>query len=252
MIRAGALPAAVAIVLLIAWEAGVRLGFIDALLFTPPTTIGATVVKLFSNGILGIHLAATAWRVGLAVAIGGGAGLVLGVAMGSSFRMRRAVDPFVAALHPVPKIAILPLIMVIFGIGDLSLVIVIATGAFFPILINTMAGVAQIHPVHHDVAQLYRAGRLMRFRRVVLPGSAPSILAGLRLALNTALLIAIAVEIVAAREGLGAMIWLSWTTLRTEEIYVAIAMTIAFGLAVNGLISLITRWAVPWHANGTA
>ena len=87
----------------------------------------------------------------------------------------------------------------------------------------------------------------MRMRRVVVPGAAPSVLAGLRLALNTALLIAVAVEMIAARQGLGSMIWLSWTTLRTEEIYVAIAVTIAFGLAVNAAISLITRVAVPWQ-----
>ena len=241
------MPVIVGLVLLAAWEAGVRAGAIDSLHFSAPTTIAATTWRLLGNGVLLGHIGASALRVGLAVLVGGGAGLLLGVVMGSSTRLRAVVDPFIGALPPVPKIAILPLIMVIFGIGNVSLIIVIATGAFFPMVINTMAGVAQINPVHHDVAALYGASPWMRMRRVVIPGAAPSVLAGLRLALNTALLIAVAVEMIAARQGLGSMIWLSWTTLRTEEIYVAIAVTIAFGLAVNGAISLVTRLAVPWQ-----
>lgn len=88
--------------------------------------------------------------------------------------------------------------------------------------------------------------------RVVLPGAAPSVLAGLRLALNTALLITVAVEMVAARSGLGAMIWMAWTTLRTEEIYVALVATVVFGLAVNLTVSLISRYALPWLREETA
>jgi ABC-type nitrate/sulfonate/bicarbonate transport system permease component len=240
-------PVIVAVVLLGLWEGGVHVGAIDPLLFTAPSTIAATSWRLLGNGVLLGHIGATALRVGSAVLIGGCAGLLLGVAMGSSPRMRIAIDPFIGAFHPVPKIAVLPLIMVIFGIGNVSLIIVIATGAFFPMVINSMAGVTQIHPVHHDVAALYGAGPSMRLRRVIIPGAAPSVLAGLRLALNTALLIAVAVEMIAARQGLGSMIWMSWTTLRTEEIYVAIGVTIAFGIAVNGAISLITRIAVPWE-----
>lgn len=243
-------PLLVTAVLLATWEVGVRIGAIDALLFTPPTTIARTTGRLLANGVLLDHLGVTALRVGLAVLTGGGTGLLLGIAMGCSTKLRAAIDPFIAGLHPVPKIAILPLIMVIFGIGNASLIIVIATGAFFPMLINTMGGVAQIAPVHHDVATLFRANRWTTLRRVVIPGSAPAVLAGLRLAMNTALLIAVAVEMIASRQGLGAMIWLSWTTFRTEEIYVAIAATVAFGLLVNGLISMLMRFALPWQQRG--
>ena len=247
-----AIPLAATTLLLGLWELGVRLEVVDALHFPAPSTIARTTWRLTQEGVLTRHLAATASRVAWSVLIGGSAGLLLGVAMGRSARLRAAVDPFVAALHPVPKIAILPLIMVIFGIGDVSLVIVIATGAFFPMLITTMTGVAQINPIHDDVARLHRASTARVMFRVVLPASAPSVLAGLRLALNTALLITIAVEMVAARTGLGSMIWLGWTTLRTEEIYVALAMTILFGLAVNLVISAITYFALPWQRGGEA
>jgi NitT/TauT family transport system permease protein len=167
--------------------------------------------------------------------------------MGLSDRVRGALDPFVGALHPLPKIAVLPLLLVIFGIGDLPLILIIAAGVTFPMLINTMAGVSQIDPIHLDVARIHRAGRWMVVRRVVIPAAAPSVLAGLRLALNTALLIAIAVEMVAASSGLGEMIWMSWTTFRIENIYVAVFTTIAFGLGVNLLITLLTRIWIPWQ-----
>jgi len=182
--------------------------------------------------------------------IGGAAGLVLGLVMGRSRAVRAVMDPFVAALHPLPKIAVLPLIMVILGIGDASRVAVIAGGAFFPLLINTMSGVDQINPIHLDVAHNYGAGQLKVFRRVLLPGAAPSIMAGLRLALNTALLLTIAVEMISARDGLGGMIWMAWSTLRVEEIYVALVLTIVLGLLINVVLAGLDRVLLPWqHGN---
>lgn len=244
--------ALIAIAVLALWEFGVRAGFIEALHFPPPTTIAATVGRLLASGRLQEHTLTTLMRVGLGVGIGGTLGFGLGLAMGRSARWRAALDPLVGALHPLPKIAILPLIMVLFGIGDLTLIVVIAAGSFFPMVINTVAGVTQINPIHFDIARIHRATRMRVMLRVVLPGSAPSVLAGLRLALNTALLITVAVEMVAARRGLGAMIWMAWTTLRTEEIYVALLATVVFGLAVNLALSLIARFAMPWQRAETA
>jgi len=240
-------PLLIAIILLVAWQIGATRGFIDSLHFPPPSTIARATWSTLADGSLLTHLGATTVRILWAVAIGGFLGMVLGVAMGLSDRVRGALDPFVGALHPLPKIAVLPLLLVIFGIGDLPLILIIAAGVTFPMLINTMAGVSQIDPIHLDVARIHRAGRWMVVRRVVIPAAAPSVLAGLRLALNTALLIAIAVEMVAASSGLGEMIWMSWTTFRIENIYVAVFTTIAFGLGVNLLITLLTRIWIPWQ-----
>ena len=107
-----------------------------------------------------------------------------------------------AAAHPIPKIAILPLVLIVFGIGETSKIVLIAVAAFFPMLINTMAG-CDIHPRHFEVAKNHGAGPLV-FRRVLWPGSLPLALAGARLALNTALVITVAVELLTARQGLGA------------------------------------------------
>jgi NitT/TauT family transport system permease protein len=240
-------PLSIAILILVAWQIAASRGLIDALHFPAPTTIAGATWKALADGSLLADVAATSLRILWAVVIGGGLGMIIGVAMGMSDRLRAILDPFVGALHPLPKIAVLPLMMVVFGIGDLSLIVIIAAGAFFPMLINAMAGVSQIDPIHIEVARLHRAGRWLVWRRVLVPAAAPSVLAGLRLSLNTALLIAVAVEMVAADSGLGDMIWMSWTTFRIENIYVAIFATVVFGLGVNLLITAMTNIWVPWQ-----
>lgn len=243
-------PLVVAIILFVVWQVAAMSGLIDTLLFPAPTTIAQATGSMVADGSLLAEFAATAVRMLWAVAIGGSLGMAFGVVMGLSDRVRRALDPFVGALHPLPKIAVLPLMLVIFGVGDLTLIVIIAAGVFFPMLINTMTGVSQIDPIHLDVARLHRAPRWLIIRRVVVPAAAPSVLAGLRLSLNTALLIAIAVEMVAANSGLGSMIWMSWTTFKIEQIYVALLTTIAFGLGVNRFISLLGWIWIPWQSKG--
>ena len=242
-----AVPPVIAVVLLLVWQVASTRGAIDSLHFPAPTTIAHATWSAVVDGSLLSELRATAVRIAWAVGTGGLLGMAVGVAMGLSEGVRRVLDPFVGALHPLPKIAVLPLMLVVLGIGELPLIVIIAAGVFFPMLINTMAGVSQIDPIHRDVARLYGAGRWLVMHRVVVPAAALSVLAGLRLSLNTALLIAVAVEMVAADSGLGDMIWMSWTTFRIENIYVAMLATIAFGLCVNLLISLLTRLLVPWQ-----
>ena len=157
-----------------------------------------------------------------------------------------------AAAHPVPKIAILPLIMIIFGVGELSKRIVVAAAAFFPLLVNTMAAVRQIPPIYFEVAANYGATVTKVFTRVVIPGSLPLMLAGVRLALNVALLLTIAVELVAAQEGLGKMVWLAWETLRTENLYAGLAVISALGISFNFVLHRLASRLVPWQVERTA
>jgi len=246
------LSAAFVVVALAVWEWQVRTGGLSALFFPAPSAITLILVRLLTNGELAIHLSATLSRLFLGFALGGLPGLILGLAMGSSRRLRVLVDPFIAAAHPVPKIGVLPLIMIIFGIGEASKVVVIAVASFFPMLINTAAGVRQIHPIYFEVAENYGARMIQVFARVVLPGSLPLVLSGLRLALNTALLLAIAVELVAAQEGLGAMIWFAWETLRTEELYATLAVAAALGIGFNFVVQRLTIKLVPWQVEREA
>jgi len=166
--------------------------------------------------------------------------------MGLSPGIRRFADPFVAAAHPIPKIAILPIVMVFLGIGEVSKIAMSALSVFFPLLINTMTGVRQISPIHFDVAKSYGATRWKLFTRVVVPAAMPMILSGLRIGLNMALVVTISVEIVTASVGLGALIWLSWETLRIDVLYAALVVTAAFGILFNLLTQFLLVRLVPW------
>lgn len=241
------LPLAIAIAILVIWEAGGRLGVIPALFFPAPSTIAGTMGRLIANGKLPTNLGATLFRMLSGLVLGGSIALVLGLAMGASSRLRALIDPFIAATYPIPKLAVFPLIMIIFGIGETSKLIVIALSTFFPMLINTVAGVRQISPIYLEVADNYGANLFQIFTRVTLPGSLPMVLAGLRLAFNTSLLITIAVELVAAQKGIGAMIWLAWETLRTEELYASLFVVVTMGIGFNWLLNYLTARLVPWQ-----
>lgn len=234
------------------WEWLIRAGRISPLFFPPPTEIVRDFVKMLKGGELSLHLRATAIRLTLGFLLGGIPGLFLGWIMGLSNSLRNFVDPIIAALHPIPKISILPLFMILLGIGELSKVVVIAVAAFFPMLINTMAGVRQINPIHFDVATSYRASWMQKFKKIVFPASLPLVMVGIRLAANAALLLTIAVELITAQEGLGSIIWLSWQTLRTENMYISLVVIALFGIGMNLLLQYFTRVLIPWQASPNA
>jgi NitT/TauT family transport system permease protein len=243
----GAVPAVVALGALALWEALVRTGVVGPLWFPAPTRIAARFGELTASGELGRHFGVTLSRLLPGVVLGGVPGLLLGLSMGWSARLRTVVDPFVAAFHPVPKLAILPLIMVLVGIGETSKVLLVAVASFFPMAINAMAGVRHISPLHFEVAENYGARRFQVLRRVVLPASLPFSLSGLRLALNSGFGATIGSEIVTAREGLGAMMWLAWEVLRVADIYVALVVISLIGVGFNQLVLLLLRRLVPWQ-----
>jgi NitT/TauT family transport system permease protein len=244
--REGWLTALIILFIAVAWELGVSFGWLSSLFFPPPSVIISTLIRLIINHKLVDHTGITLWRVFLGLVLGGVPGLILGLILGWSPRLYRLINPFVAATHPIPKIAILPLVMIIFGIGESSKTVVIALTAFFPLLLNTAAGVQQISPIHFEVAKNYGATLTKIFTRVIFPGSLPLILTGLRLSLNLALLVSIAVELVSAQKGLGAMIWLAWQTLRTEELYASLIMIGLLGILFNFFLQRVAVYLVPW------
>lgn len=229
------------------WELASWASIISPLFFPAPSMVIETIFRLFANGELTDNLLATLARLLSGFLLGSLVGLALGITMGWSAATRQVMDPLIAAVHPVPKISIFPLIMIIFGIGALSKTIVIAIAAFFPMVINTMAGVRQISPIYFEVASNYGARPWQVFRHVILPGSSPMILAGVRLALNLSLSITTAIELLMGRNGLGSMIWLSWQTLRIEELYAAVFCLAMIGVSIRLLVNFLASRLVPWQ-----
>ena len=235
-----------------AWELASWTNLIAPLFFPQPTVIIETMARLFGDGELTGNLLATIRRLLSGFFLGGAIGLSLGIAMGWSAAARQVMDPLIAAVHPVPKISIFPLIMIVFGIGALSKTIVVAIAAFFPMVINTMAGVRQIPPIYFEVASNYGARPWQVFRHVILPGSSPMILAGVRLALNLSLSITTAIELLMGRDGLGSMIWLSWQTLKIEELYAAIFCLAMIGISIRLVVNFLANQLVPWQESNAA
>ena len=235
------------VLILACWELGSRAGVISPMFFPAPSRIALALSGMATDGRLFKDLAATLYRVAVGLSIGVGLGLPLGLLMGWNPGVRALVDPMVGATHALPKIAIYPILMVLFGIGDGSRVALVALGAFFPMLINSMTAVRQIDPRYFEVARSYGAHRNRILSEVIWPGSLPLVLAGFRLALNGALLLGIAAELLTARQGLGGMIWMAWQTFRTEELFAALFVTGLLGVSFNGLTDLLVRILVPWR-----
>ncbi len=233
-------------VLLGIWEVLVRTGLVPSLLTPPPSAILQALWGMARDGVLQPHLAATILRLAVGLGVGATVGVTLGLAMGWIGPLRRALDPLVAALHPIPKIAIFPLLIVVLGIGEKSKIAAVALSAFFPSLINAMAGVRGIAPTQIDLARNYGASASAMLRRVLLPGSLPMVLTGLRIATSVAFLSAISVEMVAARTGLGALLWMSWQMFNIERVYATIGVVAMLGMLNTSAIRRLRRRLVPY------
>lgn len=235
------------VVLLAAWEIAGRAGWINPLFFPVPTLIVATMGRMIANGELWTHLSVSLRRVALGFVLGAFPAVAVGLAMGYSGKVRVLVEPLISATYPIPKLVILPIIMLIFGIGDASKIVIVAVGAFYPAVINAAAGVAEIRPVFFEVARNFNATRWQKFWRVVIPGSLPMVFTGLRLAFGMALLMVVASEFVSARTGIGAMIWLAWETLRTDKLYAGIAAWAIIGIVSSAALAGVQRRVIRWR-----
>ena len=238
---------AITVVLLAGCELGARAGRLPALYFPAPSTVFTRLVELAAGGELADHVLATVARMLVAFVWGGGTGLAVGALLGYSPRLRAVFDPFIAVLHPIPRMALLPLILLVFGLGFFSKALVVAVAAFFPMVINVMTGVLEIDRNYYDVARLHgaRAGRV--FRSVVIPASLPMTLAGARLALNRALGATIGLELITAHEGLGSMLFFAWQTYRTEELYATIFVIGVFGYCFRRVVEAAAGRLVRWQ-----
>lgn len=238
---------AVIVAALVVWETLVRVGLLSPLYFPPPTAVGSKLFRLFADGTFPDHGRVTLSRMGFGLSMGTVLGFLVGVAMGRSEALRRIIDPIVGALYPIPKIAILPLIMIFLGIGESSKLFVITLGAFFPMLISTLAGVLHIPSIYFEVAATYGSGRVDLLRRVILPASLPTVLGGFRIALNSVIHITIAVEIVAAVTGLGSLVWFSWEALDVEKLYATLVVIAVLGVVATYVVNRLSRKLVPWR-----
>jgi NitT/TauT family transport system permease protein len=243
------LPLASLAGILILWELCGRIGLLNPLFFPVPSLIVVAFFTMLADGEIQTNLSMTLSRVFAGFLIGTIPGIIIGLLMGASEKIRLLLDPVVAATYPVPKLAIFPLLMIIFGIGELSKIMAIAIGCFFIVLINAMAGVRNINKVYFEVAKNYGASRRQLFTRILLPASLPMVFTGIRLALGTSLIVVVGVEFVSANYGIGALIWKAWETFEIEKLYVGIFLCALLGILFTVVLQQAEKWITPWFGH---
>jgi NitT/TauT family transport system permease protein len=233
----------VPLALLALWEAAARFTLVSPRYFPPPTRIAAGLASADLGGEALVTLA----RLAMAFALAALAGVPLGLAMGRIRALREAVDPYIAFLFPVPKIAMLPFLLILLGVGEPAFVLTGAISAFFQITISTQAGVQTMDPRLLEVGRNYGAHGARLFRAVILPAALPSIFTGLRLGLGLALVTLVAVEFITARSGLGHLVYRHWQMLSTVEMYGAFALVGALGLGLTRGLGAVQRRMLAWQ-----
>jgi len=233
---------AVPVALLALWEIASRLTFVSPRYFPAPTTIAWVLADRFVEGDLGAQSLVTLARLACAFALAAVPGVLLGLLMGIARPVRAAIEPYIAFIFPVPKITLLPFLLIILGVGEPAFVLTGATSAFFQIVISTLGGVQALDPRLLEAGRNYGAHGARLFWKVILPAALPSIFTGLRLGLGLALVSLVAVEFIAAKSGLGHLVYRHWQMLSTPEMYAAFVLVGALGLALTrGLRALQAR-----------
>lgn len=249
--RGKLLPVATIAALLLAWWGAAHAGLVSPLFLPAPEAVFAKLVTVAGDGFvdatLGQHLAASLGRMLGAFALAVATGVPLGLAVGASPVVRGIVDPLIELYRPVPPLAYLPLMVIWFGIGELSKVLLIYLAVLAPVVIATAAGVRGVPRDRLNAARALGASRFQLGHAVILPNALPDILTGLRIGLGAGWSTLVAAELVAATRGVGFMIQSAAQFLVTDVVLLGIFVIAAVAFALDGLIRLAQRRLVPWQ-----
>ena len=234
------------ILLLALWEVAARLGWIDTRFFSSPSAIFEVFWDMLVNGSLWSHTQASIVRVLVGFAIGTFIGVALGLAIGLFPTVAAVFEPLVNATFPIPKVGLLPLVIILFGLGEASKYAIIAIAVVYLVLINTVSGVRTIERIYLDVGRNYHAGKLMMFTDVALPGALPMIMAGMKISMGVSLIIIVTAESLAAKSGIGYLIWTSWQVFEVEKMYVGLFVSAILGFGLAVMLDWLERVLVPW------
>lgn len=235
------------LIVLVIWEALVRAGVLDARFFAPPSEIVGRLVQLLNNGVLLRETATTLRRVLVGFSLAAVPGVLLGVAMGVNRPLRLFFTPLISAIYPVPKIALVPMVVLLFGIGETAKYAVGVISVFFLVALNSVAGVTQLDQKYFDIARNNGARGWDLIWTVALPGALPSILTGLNLGLGFALTVIVGTELLLPQGGLGALIWQSYQIYDVPTIFATLVVVAALGWASNEAMAELERQLIPWR-----
>jgi NitT/TauT family transport system permease protein len=230
----------------LAWELSTRLEILNPFYFPPFTKIIAKGYELFATGTIWEHMwfSLTNFAIGFLVSVA--LGVVIGVPMGWYKNVSKTFDPLLSGVYATPLIALLPLIIMMFGLGAISKIIMTVLAAVFPILINTMVGIANTDHRLITMARAFGAKDSTIFLKVSMPGSLPYIVAGMRVALGRALVYIVVAEQYGAATGLGYLSSVAAQRFQMAAMFVPIVLIAGLGAALNELLKIMERRLEKW------
>ncbi len=237
---------ALALVLAI-WQLASSAGLVNPLFLPAPSAIAAAIYQLALSGALWHHLSYSIMRIGVGWTLGTVTGVIVGFAVGLSSVARGVGITFISALFPIPKIALLPLLILWLGIGEEPKIATIALGVFFSTAISVYSGVDAVPRNLIRMAQSFNVPFHAIVRRVIWPGALPSILAGFRITASIALLLVVSAEMIGAEYGIGAFVLQAGNLMQTDQLLAGVVILSLFGLAVGKLINWLEARLLHWR-----
>jgi ABC-type nitrate/sulfonate/bicarbonate transport system permease component len=241
------LPWLVFLVLIAAWQAASSAGLLPPLFMPSPAAVIDALYSLWTNGTLAQNLGASLGRLIPGWIIGTAAGLAAGLAMGIFSAARAAGLPIVSALFPIPKIALLPLLILWFGIGEPSKVATIALGVFFPTVISAYSACDSVPRNLIRMGQSFGLPATDIVAKIVLPGAMPGILAGFRISASVALLLLVAAEMIGAQYGIGAFVLTAGNLMQTDQLLAGVVVLSILGLLISWGLGAVERTVLRWR-----
>jgi len=247
-IAESSLPAATVVLFCLGWEVYVRVRGIEPIFLPAPSVIAVYLWRMIADGTMEYHLGVTLLRIFAGFFIAAVTGVALGVAMGMSRIVAKVADIWIAALYPLPKISLIPLLIIWLGTGEAYRIVISAVTAFFPIVISTYAGIRQADRGLIKAAQDLGASARQIQLKVVIPAAIPSIFAGLHLGMGVTIILIVAAEMIggSSQSGMGYLLINSGQVMETEKVFASLVVLAVVGAVVIKLQQWTDRKVAPW------
>jgi len=241
------LPWLLPVLLILGWEFAAKVGWLSSRILPEPWAVARAAWSLTISGELWTHVRISAWRAISGFAVGGGLGLLLGLLTGTFKRAETLLDTSIQMIRNIPALALIPLVILWFGIDESSKLFLVSIGVFFPLYLNTFHGIRSVDKGLIEMARSYGLSGWPLYRDVILPGALPSILVGVRFSLGLVWVLLIVAETISAQAGIGYMTMNAREFLQTDVVLVGILLYALLGKLADMLARGLERYWLRWH-----
>ena len=240
-------PWIVPVLLIAVWQIAAQTGWLSSRILPEPLAVAKAAWNLAESGELWVHVQVSLWRATVSFAVGGGLGLLLGLLTGTFKTAETLLDTTLQMIRNIPALALIPLVILWFGIEETSKIFLVAVGVFFPIYLNTFHGIRSVDKGLIEMAKSYGLSGWSLYRDVILPGALPLILVGVRFSLGLVWVLLIVAETISAQSGIGYMTMNAREFLQTDVVLVGILLYALLGKLADVVSRLLERYWLRWH-----